>query len=143
MNEKLCPCKSNSLYKDCCEKYHSGEKNAKNAKILMRSRFSAYALGLVDYIIKTTHPQNPLFKKDIKDIKNEILSFSKNTIFKDLEILDFEEEENHAFVTFVAFLESIDNENISFMEISHFEKVNGLWLYKDGQFFEGIKEDIF
>jgi SEC-C motif domain protein len=137
---KLCPCKSTKLYKDCCEKYHLG-KVAENALILMRSRFSAYALGLSDYIIKTSHPKNPCFKQDLNSLRKEIINFCKTTSFENLEILKFEEKKDHAFVTFIAYLKSLDKD-LTFTEISHFEKVNGIWLYKDGKVFEGVKKDI-
>ncbi len=141
MNNKLCPCKSTKSYKDCCEKYHLGKSLAENASVLMRSRFSAYALGLADYIIKTSHPKNLCFNKDLKSLKEEIINFSKTTSFEDLEILDFVEENNQAFVTFIAYLK-ICEKDATFTEISHFEKQNGRWLYKDGQIFEGAKKDL-
>lgn len=141
MNEKLCPCKSNKPYKECCEIYHLGKSYPENAKILMRTRFSAYALGLADYIIKTSHPQNPCFKKDLKLLKEEIKNFSNATSFENLEILDFVEEKNQAFVTFIAYLKSLDKD-LTFTEISHFEKIKGKWLYKDGQVFEGAKKNL-
>ena len=107
----------------------------------MRSRFSAYALSLVDYIIKTSHPKNVCFQKDLKTLKEEILRFCKDTAFANLKILDFIEEKNKAFVTFTAYLKA-DKKDITFTEISHFEKKDGKWLYKDGQIFEGERKDL-
>jgi len=141
MNIKLCPCKSNKLYNYCCAKYHLGKDFPKNAYDLMRSRYSAYALGLVDYIIKTSHPKNVCFNQDLKSLKEEIKNFCKTTIFENLEILDFVEEKNQAFVTFIAYLKTKDK-NITFTEISHFEKLKGKWLYKEGQIFEGAKKNL-
>lgn len=141
MAKKLCPCKSKKLYKDCCEKYHLGKSNPSNAHDLMRARFSAYALGLSDYIIKTSHPKNPCFKKDLKVLEKEIKEFSQNTTFENLEIIDFAEEKDQAFVTFIAYLKS-NGKNITFTEISHFKKEKDKWLYKDGQIFEGAKKNL-
>ncbi|NGX33972.1 MAG: hypothetical protein K1060chlam1_00316 [Candidatus Anoxychlamydiales bacterium] len=141
MNKKLCPCQSKKQYIDCCEKFHLGKKKPQNAKDLMRSRFSAYALSLVDYIIKTSHPKNVCFQKDLKTLKEEILRFCKDTAFANLKILDFIEEKNKAFVTFTAYLKA-DKKDITFTEISHFEKKDGKWLYKDGQIFEGERKDL-
>lgn len=137
----LCPCKSKKLYSDCCEKYHLGKSYLKNASVLMRSRFSAYALGQVDYIIKTSHKKNPCFKKGIIDLKKDLENFCKTTSFIDLEILNQTEEKNQAFVTFIAYLKS-NNTNCTFTEISHFQKVHGKWFYKDGQIFEGARKDL-
>ena len=49
-----CPCTSKLTYDRCCEPFHSGKKAPESAALLMRSRFSAYALGKVDYLMKTT-----------------------------------------------------------------------------------------
>lgn len=141
MNEKLCTCKSKKKYSDCCEKYHLGKSNCENAQDLMRSRFSAYALTLVDYIIKTSHPQNICFQKDLKTLKKDIKSFCEETLFEDLEILDFTQEKKQAFVTFIATLK-VTGKDISFSEISHFEKMEGKWFYKGGQLFEGARKNL-
>ncbi len=45
-----CPCGSGLKYKKCCQKYHKGALPS-TALLLMKSRYSAYALGLADYIM--------------------------------------------------------------------------------------------
>lgn len=45
--KNLCPCHSQKCYEECCKRYHEGAA-AENALILMRSRYSAYALQLAD-----------------------------------------------------------------------------------------------
>lgn len=47
-----CPCGSNLDLAACCGLYHAGA-HAPTAEALMRSRYAAYALGLLDYIEKT------------------------------------------------------------------------------------------
>ncbi|MET0302974.1 MAG: YchJ family metal-binding protein, partial [Microbacteriaceae bacterium] len=46
-----CPCGSGRSYADCCGPAHAGSAPAPTAEALMRSRFSAYALGLADYVL--------------------------------------------------------------------------------------------
>lgn len=128
-----CPCKSQKKYEECCKPYHTGHASPQNALILMRSRYSAYALALADYIIETTHPDHPEAQKKNWDWREEILSFSRETEFIDLEILSFEETETSAFVTFTASLRQNDKD-LSFTEKSHFEKKDGVWLYKEAEF---------
>jgi SEC-C motif-containing protein len=42
----LCPCGSdNKKYTDCCGRYLDGGEAAPTAEALMRSRYTAYALG--------------------------------------------------------------------------------------------------
>lgn len=50
-----CPCGLPRSYADCCGRAHRGEPAA-DAEALMRSRYSAYALGLADYLLSTWHP---------------------------------------------------------------------------------------
>jgi SEC-C motif domain protein len=50
-----CPCLSGLPYVECCGPFHSGAA-APTAERLMRSRYSAYAVGLVDYLLDTWHP---------------------------------------------------------------------------------------
>ncbi|NGX55804.1 MAG: hypothetical protein K1060chlam5_00031 [Candidatus Anoxychlamydiales bacterium] len=136
MKNNYCPCHSKKLYKNCCKTYHEGTL-AKNALQLMRSRYSAYALNLVDYIIKTTSLENPSYKVDLKKFSEEVLEFCLKTKFEDLKILDFFEKENFATVTFKAYLFQ-NNQDISFVEKSYFEKVNNRWLYKYGEIIKDI-----
>ncbi|MNM86031.1 hypothetical protein D3C81_981740 [compost metagenome] len=51
----LCPCGSTLPLADCCGRYHAGAL-PETAEALMRSRYSAYVLGLIDYLVATTLP---------------------------------------------------------------------------------------
>ena len=124
----LCSCDSGKKYKKCCSKYHKGAF-APDALALMKSRYSAYAVGNSSYIIKTTHPDNPDYTSDIKSWKESILSFTKQTHFLKLEIIDFRDGETEAFVTFNAQLSSGD-----LKEKSRFLKHHDQWFYVDGEF---------
>lgn len=126
-----CPCYSGSSYKDCCEPYHSGKSLPENALKLMRSRYSAYALHLPEYIIKTTHPNNPSFIKDTTFWKRSISEFCSLTNFENLEIREFLDGEKEAFVTFFAHLKQ-GNQDVSFQEKSRFLKVKKQWFYHSG-----------
>ncbi len=129
----ICPCKSKKNYDECCRPYHTGQLTPSDALILMKSRYSAYALSLANYIMQTTHPDHPEINKKNWDWRESILSFSKETEFIDLEILSFEEKANEAYVTFTASLKQQDKD-ISYTEKSFFEKVNEIWLYKEAEF---------
>jgi SEC-C motif domain protein len=130
-NMKLCPCCSGTPYTACCQPFHQGGW-PDNALKLMRSRYSAYALCLPDYIIRTTHPENPQFCHDATLWSQQISEFCLHTQFRRLEILDFQENDAYATVTFVAHL-TRNNRDASFKEKSRFEKIEGQWLYLNGQ----------
>jgi SEC-C motif-containing protein len=51
-----CPCGSGSAYRDCCGPLHDGSAFAPTAVRLMRSRYSAFALGRPQYLLDTWHP---------------------------------------------------------------------------------------
>lgn len=117
-----CPCFSGKTYGECCKPYHDGTP-APTPLALMRSRYSGYALKKVDYIIETTHSQ---LRKTMSG-KEDILTFSTETSFDGLDILEFDDEN----VTFRAHL-SKNGKDLSFTEKSHFKKENGLWKYHSG-----------
>jgi SEC-C motif-containing protein len=48
-----CPCGSELEYGHCCGPYLGGEKNPSTAEALMRSRYTAYTRGDIDYIANT------------------------------------------------------------------------------------------
>ncbi len=127
-----CPCHSNKPYNQCCKPLHDG-KPAENAKALMRSRYSAYALCLPDYIIETTHPENPAHQHNKKQWRSELIAFSKQTKYESLEIRAFTENVKEASVTFHAGL-SQNGQDLSFTEKSRFKQENGKWFYANGIF---------
>lgn len=132
MNSDMnCPCHSGKSYESCCASFHRG-KEPSSALELMRSRYSAYALSLVDYILKTTHPSHSDCKKARAKRIKEIEAFCKNTQFANLTILEVCERGNWAQVTFKAHLFQ-NHKDVSFQEKSSFEKVDGRWLYLSGQ----------
>lgn len=54
--EKRCPCLSGLPYDECCGRLHRWQAPAATAEQLMRSRFSAFAVGDADYLMATWHP---------------------------------------------------------------------------------------
>lgn len=131
INQELCPCKSQLLYAECCQKFHEGKVLPPNALALMRSRYSAYAKEKIDYIMETSHGDNPKKAQKKEDWIKEIQHFSRNTQFVGLEILEFVDGEREAFVTFRAVLQQGDKD-VSFTERSRFLKDSGRWFYVDG-----------
>ncbi|WP_111495883.1 YchJ family protein [Marinobacter bohaiensis] len=50
-----CPCGTGRTYGECCAPAHSGTP-APSPEALMRSRYSAFVLGLTDYLRQSWHP---------------------------------------------------------------------------------------
>ena len=96
---------------------------------MMKSRYSAFATAQSQYIIKTTHPDNSDYSEDKKSWRASIDLFSKDTEFLGLEIVEFQDGIEESFVTFRATFSSG-----ILTEKSRFLKVDGRWLYVDGEF---------
>ncbi len=96
----------------------------------MRSRYSAYALHKPEYIIKTTHPDNPGYKKNYRKWIEEILNFCRNTQFQKLDILEVIDEGDEGYVSFNAHLFQ-NNQEKELIEKSYFVKDGQQWLYRD------------
>jgi len=116
-----CPCQALVIdgkpYKTCCQPYHLGAKPA-NAEQLMRSRFSAYVLGLADYLTLTwaakTCPNNLSHEPDDTWLKLEVIKTNKNQ------------------VEFKAFFKDNNGFNV-LHETSDFILKDGHWLYVSGK----------
>ncbi len=121
-----CPCGSGKKYKKCCQAYHLG-KIPQDALTVMKSRYSAYATNNIDYIIKTTHPKNPIYQQDKISWREDIEEFCKNNTFNKLTIISYDFSKNRAYVEFIA-----DLKTHILHEISEFYKESEIWLYING-----------
>lgn len=139
-----CPCGSRKLYGACCGQYHTGVALPPTAEALMRSRYSAYAKGLVDYIVDTTHPDNPLAQKDDGvSLRKDVIATCKKISWDKLVVLETEDvSEGEAYVTFQTYFKvkgqqgqrSQGFHTQSFIEKSRFLKSSdGAWLYENGE----------
>jgi len=59
MSSKPCPCSSGKSYDECCAPYHERKVHAQEGEQLVRSRYSAFALGKTDYLYDTLHEDHP------------------------------------------------------------------------------------
>jgi SEC-C motif domain protein len=125
-----CPCGSGRTYKRCCLRFHQGQP-APTPEALMRSRYSAYAVGAVDYLIATTDPAGPQFRPDRAAWAEEIAQFCRHTRFEKLTVEHASSHDDQGEVHFVAKL-SRAGEDVSFAERSRFSRVEGRWLYHSG-----------
>ena len=126
-----CPCHSNKPYEECCKPYHDLAP-CDNVVSLMRSRYSAYAMGNAAYIISTTHTDNSDFNKNTKKWKQDIKKYTKTHQFTGLIVHDSHQTQTIGSVEFTA---SINQSIIdkSFTEKSTFKKENGTWKYHSGK----------
>jgi SEC-C motif-containing protein len=61
MTEDICPCRATApekhAFADCCGPFLSRAKTPPTAEALMRSRYSAFAKGDIDYLYETLTPE--------------------------------------------------------------------------------------
>ncbi|NMY42902.1 YchJ family protein [Pseudomonas sp. WS 5013] len=119
-----CPCGSGIALDDCCGKWHQGQP-APSAERLMRSRYSAYTLGLIDYLVATTLPaQQAALDRD------SMRTWSLGSTWLGLEVEGSELIDTHAFVTFTARWHDGDGEH-RHHERSAFVQQAGRWYFID------------
>lgn len=61
MTLQTCPCRKTASapisYAECCQPHVEGQAKAQSAEALMRARYSAFAVGKIDYLIDTVAPE--------------------------------------------------------------------------------------
>ena len=124
-----CPCGSAKAYDTCCGPFHGGNSPAPSAEQLMRSRYSAFALRDIAYLLATTH-SNLLPTTSFPALQ----AFAQSSSFRQLEVLETKaggpqdplgEVEFRAWYIRAGHLECI-------WERSRFERENGHWKYHSG-----------
>ncbi|WP_310448516.1 YchJ family protein [Thiobacillus sp.] len=124
MSDQTCPCGSGRTLATCCGRYHGGAP-APDADALMRSRYSAYVLGLEAYLKATWHPDTcPA---------NLELDATPRPQWLGLTVKAYTPlDEHHATVEFIARYK-LNGRASKLHEVSRFEKIDGHWLYADGE----------
>ncbi|GAB2948153.1 YchJ family protein [Streptomyces pseudoechinosporeus] len=117
-----CPCGLPEAYEKCCGRFHSGAETAPTAEALMRSRYCAFVKRDEAYLLRTWHPRTRPprveFTPGMKWTGLEILGTDQGSAFH-----------NTGTVTFRA-----SYAGGSLHERSRFERVDGAWVYVDGEF---------
>jgi len=115
-----CPCGSGHSLTDCCGRYHGGEA-APTPEALMRSRYSAFAQGLTDYLLTTWHGST----------RPASLAPDASTTWVRLEVLGSDAAGDHGRVHFRATFR--EGRRWAVLEDeSRFVREAGRWYYLDG-----------
>ena len=126
-----CPCRAldadQASYAQCCQPFHehraSGQVLPPTAEQLMRSRYSAFVLGLADYLLQswheTTRPAELLLDEDLHWEGLDIVKTRSGGA-----------QSSRGVVEFTAHY-SQDGQRGSQHEVSTFVRENGAWFYLD------------
>ncbi len=117
-----CPCGRPAAFATCCAPFIAGERLAPDAESLMRSRYSAYATGALDYLNATWHATT----------RPENLSLDDNPRWIGLTVKRAESTgADTAMVEFVARYR-VGGRAQRLHELSRFVREDGHWFYVDG-----------
>jgi SEC-C motif-containing protein len=120
----LCPCGSNAKFSACCGRLIDGGGHAETAELLMRSRYSAYAMLREDYLLQTWHASTR--PPELR------LTESAPAKWIGLDIKRSEQlDADHALVEFVARYK-VNGRAHRLHELSRFVREDGCWFYVDG-----------
>ena len=119
-----CPCSSGLPFDECCGPLHAGDRTAGTAEQLMRSRFSAFAVGDAAYLRRTWHastrPAHLDLDDDVRWYRLDVLATDGGGVFDTAGTVEFE-----------AFWRSPGGRG-SMREVSRFRRGPEGWQYVDG-----------
>ncbi|GAA2890193.1 YchJ family protein [Microbacterium esteraromaticum] len=122
-SDQRCPCASGDVFGSCCGPVLASGA-APTAVRLMRSRFTAFAVGDAQHLLRTWHPSTRPERLDLDDDvrwqRLDILYQQLGGPFDD-----------HGIVEFEAFYRGAEGRG-SLRERSTFVRETRLWLYVDG-----------
>lgn len=116
-----CPCGSGATYDACCGRWHAGEP-APTAEALMRSRYSAFTLNLVPYLLQTWHASTRPASLD---------DLPPGLKWLGLQVRRAHEDGDRATVEFVS-RSKLGGKAARLHETSRFVREDGRWYYVDG-----------
>ncbi|MEU6916280.1 YchJ family protein [Streptomyces olindensis] len=122
MTRRSCPCGLPEPYEACCGRFHSGAGAAPTAEALMRSRYCAFVQGDAGYLLRTWHPRT----------RPGTLELDPGMRWTGLEILGTRDGSAFHATGTVEFRASYRGGSLH--ELSRFERVDGAWVYVDGEF---------
>jgi SEC-C motif-containing protein len=154
-----CLCGSSFVYADCCDVYHKGAIPSTPEKTL-RARYSAYALGVPQYIIDSSHSTSPEYLEYMLEsqasLKSGVKRWSKDIIkmSNEYQYLGFEvasdpietttgkgDSNSKCSLKFRVLFREATGALMAVEEESTFLNEGGRWLYVDGETSDPSEED--
>lgn len=124
-----CPCGLPARYDECCGRLHRGDAPAATAEQLMRSRYSAFAVGDAPYLLRSWHPSTRPPRLDLDPgmrwTSLEIVGTAEGGPFHSEGTVEFRARY------------SARGERGELHEVSRFRRHEGGWVYLDGVVDEG------
>jgi len=136
----VCPCGSQTNFAVCCEPLLTRKVQAQTPEALMRSRYSAFCEGNIDYLVRTHHPS-----QRSADDRDRLAQSIQEIEWVGLRVVKSEADEDCGMVEFVAFYRERQFSTLAKFKVqasskppeqrherSTFMREAGHWLYVDG-----------
>jgi SEC-C motif-containing protein len=125
-----CPCNSGKPFADCCGPYITGKKRAPGPEELMRSRYTAYAMQNMPYLLETLHPGQ---RHDYDE--SGAKKWASESEWEGLEVVNVATGAADADSGKVEFRATYrrDGEHLVHHEIAEFRKSGDNWYFFDGK----------
>ncbi|MHB8471407.1 MAG: YchJ family protein [Gammaproteobacteria bacterium] len=122
-----CPCGSGKPYPVCCGQYLSGAQAAPTAQALMRSRYTAFARGDFEYVLRTWAARTRPPSVDLRS--------AGSIVWTGLEVVACRaggRSAKEGQVEFIAHC-AINGHAQQLHEVSRFVREAGQWVYVEGE----------
>ncbi len=120
-------CQSRQSFEQCC-RYLDGAEPTPTPEALMRSRYTAFALGDIDYLMKSWRHSQGLREQTEKWVTEHD--------WIGLQVMQCRqggEQQKQGSVEFIAYYRPKGSqERLAHHELSNFERIDGSWFYLDG-----------
>lgn len=124
---EFCPCGTHKPYQTCCGLFIDETALPATPEQLMRSRYTAYATGNINYIAKTMRgPASKNFDPENAKI------WADQVTWLSLKVLKTNFHLDKGFVEFIASYED-NGKKQKIHELSQFSLINGRWYYTMGK----------
>jgi SEC-C motif-containing protein len=121
---RRCPCGTGLPYDECCGPLHAGTAPAGTAERLMRSRYSAFAVGDAGYLLATWHsttrPRTLRLRDDVRWTGLDVVATSGGSLLDAEGTVEFRAHSRRS------------GRSGTQHEISRFVREDRLWRYLDG-----------
>ena len=125
-----CPCGKGETFETCCGPFLQGRAKPKTAEELMRSRYTAFTRGDVDYVMKT-HDPDTVHQVDRRSTEE----WAEQSEWLGFELLDSRAggpEDFQGTIEFVARYR-IKGVNLEHRELATFRRQDDVWYFVDGE----------
>ena len=124
-----CPCGSGDVFGACCGPILRGQRRAATAQALMRSRYTAFAIGDLEHLLRSWHPGTrpgraelaASLEQEVRWLRLDVHSADGGGPFDDA-----------GTVRFSAVSKGSEGRRVQ-QELSRFVREDGSWYYVDGE----------